>query len=129
MLSEWQQVSSSTLDTSQYSGRSQRCCSLDDLHSSPYIQFFLSHYQSFGDCTKRTFTIGITVTIMFHSIFNSYEHLYFSSLSFNFTLWSTGTAKFTIQQVLFVFFLFFVFVFFFYYYNVWTSGRDQIIRL
>ena len=31
---EWQQVSSSLLDSSQYSGRSQLCSRLDGLHSS-----------------------------------------------------------------------------------------------
>ena len=31
---EWQQVSSSLQDSSQYSGRPQQCCSLDGLHSS-----------------------------------------------------------------------------------------------
>ena len=34
--SEWQQVSSSLQDSSQYSGRSQQYCSLDCLHSSSY---------------------------------------------------------------------------------------------
>ena len=31
---EWQQVSSSLQDSSQYSGRSQQCCRLDGLLSS-----------------------------------------------------------------------------------------------
>ena len=35
---EWQQVSSSRQDSSQYSGRPQQCCSLDDLHSTSYFQ-------------------------------------------------------------------------------------------
>ena len=35
---EWQQVSSSLQDSSQYSGRSQQCCSLDGLHSSAKFQ-------------------------------------------------------------------------------------------
>ena len=49
-------------------------------------------------------TFGINVTFMFHSFFNSKPRsTYFSffSLSFNFTLWSARTAKFTILQVLF----------------------------
>ena len=49
--------------------------------------------------------IGITVTLMFHSFFNPLarsSYLYFFSFSFNFTLWSAGTAKSTI---LFFFFL------------------------
>ena len=39
---EWQQVSSSLQDSSQYSGRSQYCCSLDGLHSSSYFQLLHS---------------------------------------------------------------------------------------
>ena len=58
MESEWQQISSYFQDPSQYSGRSQRCCSLDGLHPSSYFQVLQSLYQSlylsFGDCTKRT---------------------------------------------------------------------------
>ena len=41
-------------------------------------------------------TIGITVTFMLHIFSNSLarsRHLSFSSLSFNFTLWSYGTEK------------------------------------
>ena len=58
-------------------------------------------------------TTGINVTFMFHSFFNPQarsRYLSFFSLSFNFTLWSAGTAKSTILQVLF--FLFFSFLFF-----------------
>ena len=58
-------------------------------------------------------TNGISVTFMFHSFFNFLarsRYLSFFSLSFNFTLWSAGTAKSTILQVLF--FLFFFFFFF-----------------
>ena len=39
---EWQQVSSSPQDSSQYSGRSQQCCSLDGLHSSSNFQILQS---------------------------------------------------------------------------------------
>ena len=68
---------------------------------------------------------------MFHSLFNSQARLRNLScflLSFNFTLWSTGTAKPTIRQVL-SFFFFFVFFFFVDYYLVWLSGRDLVIPL
>ena len=51
---EWQQVSSSLQDSSQYFGRSQQCYSLDSLHSSSYFQVLQPLYQSFGDCTKCT---------------------------------------------------------------------------
>ena len=49
--SEWQQVSSSLQDSSQYSGRSQKYCSLDGLHYSSYFQVLQALYQSFGDYT------------------------------------------------------------------------------
>ena len=50
-------------------------------------------------------TIGIIVTCMFHSFFNSLaksRYLSFFSHSFSFIQWSTGTAKSTILQVLFL---------------------------
>ena len=49
-------------------------------------------------------TIGIIVTCMFHSFFNSLarsRYLSFFSHSFSFILWSAGTAKSTILQFLF----------------------------
>ena len=49
-------------------------------------------------------TIALIVTCMFHSSFNylaSSRHLSFFSHSFSFILWSAGTAKSTILQVLF----------------------------
>ena len=52
---------------------------------------------------KAPITIGIIVTFMFHSLFNSLArstYLSHFSLSFNFILWSARTAKSTIQQVL-----------------------------
>ena len=52
-------------------------------------------------------TIGAIVTFMLHSFFNSLArsmYLFFFSLSFRFILWSTGTAKSTILQILFFFF-------------------------
>ena len=61
-------------------------------------------------------TIGIIVACMFHSFFNSLARSRY--LSFSFILWSAGTAKSTILQVLF---------FFVDYYKVWFSGRDLVI--
>ena len=49
-------------------------------------------------------TIGITVIFMFHSFFCSlarFRYLSLFRLSFSLTLWSEGTAKLAIQQVLF----------------------------
>ena len=51
-------------------------------------------------------TIGIIVTFMFHSFFNSLarsKYLSFFSHSFGFILFSAGTTKWTILQVLFLF--------------------------
>ena len=64
-------------------------------------------------------TIGIIVTSMFHSFFNSLarsRYLSFFSYSFSFIPW---TAKSTILQFLFFFFVD--------YYQVWSSGRDLVI--
>ena len=50
-------------------------------------------------------TIGTIVTFMFHSFFNSLarsRYLSFFSLSFRFILWSVGTAKSTVLQILFL---------------------------
>ena len=54
---------------------------------------------------KAPITIGTIVTFMFHSFFNSLarsRYLSFFSLSFRFILWSPGTAKSTILQILFL---------------------------
>ena len=53
---------------------------------------------------KAPIKIGIIVTFMFHSFFNSLamsRYLSFFSHSFRFILWSAGTAKLTILQILF----------------------------
>ena len=50
-------------------------------------------------------TVGTIVTFMFHSFFNSLtrsRYLSFFSHSFRFILWSAGTAKSTILQILFL---------------------------
>ena len=54
---------------------------------------------------KAPITIGIIVTFMFYSFFNSLarsRYLSFFSHSFSFILWSAGTAKSTILQIFFV---------------------------
>ena len=59
---EWQQVSSSLQDSSQYSSRSQQCCSLNGLISnsaSPFTNPLVT-------IPSALFTIGITDTFMFH---------------------------------------------------------------
>ena len=57
---------------------------------------------------KASITIGTIVTFMFHSFVNSLarsKYLSFFSHSFRFILWSAGTAKLTISQILFFFLL------------------------
>ena len=56
---------------------------------------------------KAPITIGIIVTFIFHSFFNSLARSRYLSLfshSFSFILWSAGTAKSTILQIFFSFF-------------------------
>ena len=67
--------------------------------------------KSFSPCTNplvtvlsMSVTIGITITFLFHSFFNSLARSRYLSLflpSFNFTLWLAGMDKFPIWQVLF----------------------------
>ena len=57
---------------------------------------------------KTTISVGTIVTFMFHSFFNSLgrsRYLFFFSHSFSFILWSAGTAKSAILQILFFFLL------------------------
>ena len=66
---------------------------------------------------KAPITIGIIVTFMFHNFFNSLarsRYLSFFSHSDSFILWSAGTVKSTILQMLF----------FVDYYYVWSSDGD-----
>ena len=73
---------------------------------------------------KAPVTIGINVTFMFHSFFNSLARSRYLSLfshSFSFILWSAGTAKSIILQLFFFFF--------FDYNKIWSPGRDLAIRL
>ena len=68
---------------------------------------------------KAAITISTIVTFMFYSFFNSLArsmYLYF----FRFILWSAGTVKSSILQILF---------FFVDYYQIWSSGRDYVIGL
>ena len=51
--SDWQQVSSSHQDSSQYSGQSQQCSRFDEIYSFAKFQVPQTLYQSLGDCTVR----------------------------------------------------------------------------
>ena len=72
------------------------CGSLNGLDSSPDFQLFQSSYQTFGIVFSAP--IGISVTRMFQSFFNSLatsKNLFVFSLSLIFTLWSAGTENST----------------------------------
>ena len=51
---EWEQVSSSLQYSSQYSSRSEQCCSLGGVDLSSYFFVLQSLYQSFCDYTQVT---------------------------------------------------------------------------
>ena len=97
---EWQQVSKTLL------------CILADLNNAviwivstrPLISKSCSPFTNpLVTVPRAPITIGITVTLMFHSFFNFLarsKYLFFS-ISFSFTLWSAETEKATIRQVLF----------------------------
>ena len=60
-------------------------------------------FKPLGIVPSSLITVGITVTLMFHSFFSSLarsRYLSLPFLSFTFTLWSTRTAMSTIQQSL-----------------------------
>ena len=80
--------------------------------SSPFINPLVT-------VPKAPMTIGIIVTFMFHSFFNSLARsgfLSFFSLSFSSIQWSAGTAKSTILQVfIFFFFCWLLFIYLFIY--------------
>ena len=83
-------------------------CPLISKSSCPFIKPLVT-------VPRTPATIGITVTLRFHSFFSSLArsmYLSFFSLSFNFTLWLFETAESTIRQVLFLFFFFFFFFFY-----------------
>ena len=77
---EWQQVSSSLQDSSQNSGRSQQCCSLDGLHSSTYFHVLQFLYQSFGDRSKSTnynlYNYHFHILEFLYSLVRSMYHLF-----------------------------------------------------
>ena len=97
---EWWKVSSSLQDSSQNSGQSPQYCSLDGLHSSSCFHVHLPCINLWLTVPSAPITIGITVTFMSHNIFRSLaksRYIPFFSLSFFFTLWSSGTAKSTLR--------------------------------
>ena len=69
--SDWQRVTSSLLESSNYSGWSQKCCSLDDLDSPSDFQFFKHPFENFGIVPCMSITFGITVILICHLFLSS----------------------------------------------------------
>ena len=92
-------------------------CPLNSKSSSPCINPFVT-------VPRAHIIIGITVTFMFHSFFNSQDPgtYDFFSISFNFTLWSAETVKSIIRQILF-FLLIIIRSGHYYYYNYYSTLR------
>ena len=92
---------------------------------SPFVLFFQalhSLYQSWGDCTKSINYNWHHSHFHLPQFFRS-SYLSFFSLSFNFTPWSTGTAKSTIKVLFsFLFFSFFLLGLF-----VWLILSDPLV--
>ena len=122
---KWQQVFSGLRDSSQYSGRSQLCCSLDSLDSSSDFQYFQSPFQVFGDYSKHTT----------YNLYHRYSHIPqlllvlwqcpSTYLSFRF-LWFSLWRHLRRLSQLYDKFSFFCFVS---YHSVWFSGQDYVICL
>ena len=60
-----------SLDSSQYSGRSQQCCSFDGLGLSSDFHFFQSSSKTLETVPSVPITTGNTVVHMFHCFFHS----------------------------------------------------------
>ena len=93
--------------------------------SRPLIYTSSSHYTNpLVTVPRALIKIGIITTFMFHNFFNFLarsKYLFLFLHSFNFTLWSTGTAKSTILLVLYFFFFFLLLI-------IIRSGRLAEIR-
>ena len=71
----------------------------------PTFMFSSSFKNPFVTVPKAPITIGIIITFMVHSFFNSLtrsRYLFFFSFSFSFILWPAGTVKSTILLILFL---------------------------
>ena len=116
---EWQQVSLSLRDSSQYSGRSQPCGSLDGLCC--YFLLFPSDY------TKRTNYNWYNRQFHVPQFFQFPSKIDVLIPLFTFTRFHSLVAPGHQNQQFYKSSFFFSFLFFFY--KIWSSGRDLVIRL
>ena len=90
---------------------------LDYIYIYVYIYIYIYIYLMIVPCSPIKF--GNALTLMIHIYFSSlarFRYLSLVSLPFNFTLWSDGTVKSTINW------FFFFFFFFVDYHLVYSSG-------
>ena len=103
---EWQQISLSLQESSQYSGWFQQCCCLDFLDSSPVFNSSRPLSKPLGPVLTLPVTTGLTITLMFYNFLSSLARSkYLSRLSFFFYYhsvihWNNQTHN---TQVLFFF--------------------------
>ena len=93
-----------------------------------YTFYHFTYCEFFTPVLTGGFTIGISVTFMFHSFLSSRARFKYSSIFlfyFILSLCSDGTANSIIRQVFFFFSLYiYIYIFFVNYPYVWSSGRD-----
>ena len=107
---EWQQINSNLQDSSKYSGRSYNCCSLNrfNLSSNFWVFQSLNFWGLFQVHQLQLISPSLSCSVVFTSLAIS-RYLSLFSLSFNFTLGSTGMAKSTLRQVLFYYYYYYWF--------------------
>ena len=105
LKSKWQQVSSSLQDSSLYSAVFNNAVVWMTSARSPTSKSSSPFTNPLIIVPNAPITIGIIATCMFHNFLNCQarsRYYSFFSHSFSFILWSAGTAKSTILQVLFI---------------------------
>ena len=114
--SEGQKVSSDLQDPSQYSGRSQQYCSLDDLGSSSDFKLLQPSHWAFGDCSKYTNYNWYHRHPLIPMIFLDLSMSLFHFLDFHFVVSRDGNVHNSANS------LFFFFFFFANYHKAWSSS-------
>ena len=99
-----QQISSDLQDSSQYSTRSWKCCSLDGLYSSSNFQLLVSIFQAVRIlCTNYNwYHRHPHVPQIFFSSPAKFKYLFIFSFSFILTTLASGTAKSTIIIIIII---------------------------
>ena len=110
--SEGKQMISYLQDSSQYAGRSQQSCRLDDLDSFTDCQVLLSLLQTLKDVSNLPMSITIIFPSCCRDLFffsGKIQVFIYFSLSFIFLLQSPGNAKYTKNPFIYLSLFFFFF--------------------